>query len=280
MRARSQARHVFRPRHRNPCWLPGTFGGCRERGRYLLVGLFVLFAAPPSQVRSQPTRPFVMATDQSENTYEGQWLRRTYEEAFKRLGVPIEVTTMPALRGSVMVDSGAADGQVLRAFAYADSHPEQVRVEEPIYDVVFGLWVSKPELSLRRLADLAATNWNGIYRRGVELCQRALSPLVPAERLSSISSEDIGLRMLLAGRVDFYCEIGASVQNALYAPEFKNVTSIRPLLTFGDPIPLYPYLNKRHAELGTRLAVVLRQMKAEGLIELFRQQVREALTRQ
>jgi hypothetical protein len=244
------------------------------------VGLFALFAAAPSQVRSQPTGPFVMATDQSESTYEGQWQRRIYEEAFKRLGFPIQVVIMPAQRGTVMVDSGAADGQFLRVFAYADSHPEQVRVEEPIYDVVFGLWVSKPELSLRHLADLGATNWNGIYRRGVELCQRSLSPLVAAERLSSIATEDIGLRMLLAGRVDFYCELDASVQNALYEPEFKNATSVRPLLTLGNPIPLYPYLNKRHAELATRLAVVLRQMKAEGLVERIRQQVREELRRQ
>ncbi|TFV39383.1 hypothetical protein E4K66_13320 [Bradyrhizobium frederickii] len=222
----------------------------------------------------------MMATDQSESTFEGKWQRQTYEEAFKRLGIPIEVITMPAQRGTVMVDSGAVDGQFLRVFAYADSHPEQVRVEEPIYDVVFGLWVSKPELSLQRLADLEATNWSGIYRRGVELCQRSLSPLVPAERLSTISTEEIGVRMLLAGRVDFYCDLDVSINNALYGAEFKNVTSIRPLLTFGNPIPLYPYLNKRHAELGTRLAVVLRQMKAEGLLERIRQQVREELKRQ
>lgn len=280
MRAKSQARHAFRPKHRTSWWLPRAFGRCRERERYLLVGLFALLAALPSHVRSQPIPPFVMATDQSESTYAGQWQRRTYEEAFKRLGIPIEVITMPAQRGTVMVDSGAADGQVLRVFAYAESHPEQVRVEEPIYDAVFGLWVSKPELRLRSLADLAATNWNGIYRRGVELCQRSLSPLVTAERLSSISTEEIGLRMLLAERVDFYCELDASVQNALYGPEFKNVTSIRPLLTFGNPIPLYPYLNKKHAELGTRLAIVLRQMKVEGLLERIRQQVRDELRRQ
>lgn len=245
-----------------------------------MAGLLTLFAVLPSQVRSQPTHPFVMATDQPESTYEGKWQRRTYEEAFKRLGIPIEVITMPAQRGTVMVDSGAADGQFLRVFAYADAHPEQVRVEEPIYDVVFGLWVSKPTLHLTRLADLGATSWTGIYRRGVELCQHSLSPLVPAERLSSISTEDVGLRMLLAGRVDFYCELDASVQNILYQPEFKNVTSIHPLLTFGNPVPLYPYLNKKHAELGTRLAVVLRQMKAEGLLERIRRQVRDELRSQ
>ena len=246
-----------------------------------MASLFALFAAvPTSDVRSQPTRPLVLATDQPESTYEGKWQRRAYEEAFKRLGVSIEVITMPAQRGTVMVDSGAVDGQFLRVFAYADAHPEQVRVEEPIYDVLLGLWVSKPSLNLSRVADLAATTWSGIYRRGVELCERSLSRVVPAERLSSISTEDVGLRMLLAGRVDFYCELDASVQNTLFRPEFKDVTSIRQLLTLGSPIPLYPYLNRKNAELATRLAVVLRQMKAEGMLERIRAQVHDELRKQ
>jgi len=245
-----------------------------------MAGLLALLAVPLSPVRTQPAKPLVLATDQPEDTYEGKWQRRAYEEAFKRLGVPIEVITMPAQRRTVMADSGAIDGQLLRVFGYADAHPEQVRVEEPIYDVVFGLWVSNPSLTASRLSDLAATNWRGIYRRGIELCERSLSPLVPAERLTSISTEEVGLRMLLADRVDFYCEVDAAVENSLYGPEFKNATSIRQLLTFADPIPLYPYLSRKHAELATRLAVVFRQMKAEGLLERIRAQARDDMRRQ
>jgi hypothetical protein len=248
----------------------------RKCGPYLLIaGVLALLAVLPCRVRSEPLCPFVMVTDQPETTYEGKWQRLAYNEAFKRLGAPLEVTLMPTQRVTAMVDSGAVDGQFMRAFAYADAHPEQVRVDESIYEVVFALWVSNPALSLSRLQDLAATSWIGIYRRGVELCQRSLSPLVPAERLSSVSTEDVGLRMLLTGRVDYYCEIDASVQSALYSPEFKNVTSVRPLLTFGDRIMLYPYLYKKHAELAPRLAAVLKEMKAEGLLERFRDEALE-----
>lgn len=49
--------------------------------------------------------------------------------------------------------------------------------------------------------------------------------------------------------------------------EFKGVTSIHPLLTIGDRIVLYPYISKKHAELAPGLAVVLKEMKAEGLLE-------------
>jgi hypothetical protein len=248
----------------------------RKCGRYLLIaGLLALFAVLPCPIRSEPLRPFVMVTDQPETTYEGKWQRRAYEEAFKRLGVPLEVELMPTQRVSAMVDSGAVDGQFMRVPAYAETHPEQVRVDEPIYEVGFALWVSNPALTLSRLQDLAATGWIGIYRRGVELCQRSLSPLVPAERLSSVATEHDGLRMLLTGRVDYFCEIDAALQSALYSPEFKGVASVRPLLTIGDRIVLYPYLHKKNAELAPRLAAVLKGMKAEGLLERFRQEALE-----
>jgi hypothetical protein len=206
--------------------------------------------------------------------YEGKWERLAYQEAFKRLGITLDVDVMPTQRVSAMVDSGAVDGQFMRVAAYADTHPEQVRVDEPIYEVGFALWTSNPALTLSRLQDLAATGWVGVYKRGVELCQRSLSSLLPAERLSSVATEEVGLRMLLTGRVDYYCEIDAALQSALYSPEFKDVTSVHPLLTIGDRIVLYPYLYKTHAELAPRLAAVLKQMKAEGLLERFRHQAR------
>ena len=253
-------------------FIPHASGGRpRKCGQYLLIaGLLALFAALPCQLRSEPPRPFVMVTDQPETTYEGKWQRLAYQEAFKRLGVPLDVELMPTQRVTAMVDSGAVDGQFMRVPSYADTHPEQVRVDEPIYEVRFALWVSNPALTLSRLQDLAATSWIGIYRRGVELCQRSLSPLVPAERLSSVATEYDGLRMLLTGRVDYFCEIDAALQSALHSPEFKGVASVRPLLSIGDRIVLYPYLYKKHAELAPRLAAVLKEMKAEGLLERYR----------
>ena len=248
----------------------------RTRSRqFLIASVLAFLVGLPFPIRSEQPAPLVIVTDQPENTYEGKWQRLAYREAFRRLGVPLEMELMPTQRVTAMVDSGAVDGQFMRAAAYADAHPEQVRVDEPIYEVGFALWVSNPALSLSRVQDLAATNWIGIYRRGVELCQRSLSPWVPADHLSSVATEQIGLRMLVNGRVDYYCEIDAALQSALYAPEFKGVASVRPLLTVGDRILLYPYLFKKHADLAPRLAAVLKAMKAEGLLERFRQEALE-----
>jgi hypothetical protein len=251
---------------------PRTSGG---RPRSLLIaGLFALSAMLPCSVRAEPQRPIVMVTGQPETTFEGKWQRLAYHEAFRRLGFPLEVDVMPTQRMTAMVDSGAVDGQFGRVGAYADTHPEQIRVDEPIYEVGFALWVSNPSLTLSHLQDLAATSLIGVYRRGVELCERSLSPLVPAERLSSVATEHDGLRMLVKGRVDYFCEIDAAVLNAVHSPEFRGA-AIRPLLTIGDRIAMYPYLSRKQAELAPRLAAVLKDMKAEGLLERFRQEARD-----
>src|SRR6201995_495353 len=96
------------------------------------AGLLALLAVLPCPVRSETQRPVVMGTDQPETTYEGKWQRLAYQEAFRRLGIPLEVELMPTQRVSAMVDSGAVDGQFMRVLAYAETHPDQVRVDEAI----------------------------------------------------------------------------------------------------------------------------------------------------
>lgn len=239
-----------------------------------IAGVLALLVMLPCSLRSESPRPFLMVTGQPETTYEGRWQRRAYQEAFRRIGIPLEVETMPTERMTAMVDSGAVDGQFGRVRAYADTHPEQVRVDEPMYEVGFALWVSNPQLTLSRLQDLSATSLIGVYRRGVELCQRSLSPLVASERLFSVATEHDALRMVLNGRVDYFCEIDAALQNALGSPEFKGA-AVRPLLTIGDRIAIYPYLSRKQAEMAPRLAAVLKAMKAEGVLERLRQEALE-----
>jgi hypothetical protein len=48
------------------------------------------------------------------------------------------------------------------------------------------------------------------------------------------------------------------------------VSGVRKLLNLGRPLSLYPYLHMKHSALAPRLAAVLKQMKAEGLVERYR----------
>jgi hypothetical protein len=241
----------------------------------LVAGLLLSLAAPRLAVAAPPA-PIVMGTDMDESTFSGMWLRRIYVEAFRRMEVPLEFAIFPTVRVSSELDRGNVDGEPVRVHGYADTHPNLVRVEEPVFDVVFALYAADPALRLSRLEDLPATTLLGDYRRGVGVCETALKRWLPAARLSDVTTTAQGLKKLLARRTDLYCDINLVVTTELAMPEFSGTDKVRRLLDVGT-LALYPYLHKRHAALAPRLAATLRQMKAEGLIERYRTDAERAI---
>jgi hypothetical protein len=252
----------------------------RRGGHWLAVAMALLAPLPALAAAPAPAVPatFVMATDLDETTPYGKWYRRIYAEAFRRMGVPLKVETLPTARVTVSADQGEVHGQGSRVFAYADSHPNQLRVDEVLHEVRLVLFAfgpaNRPDQP-RRIEDLAGGKWLVEYRRGVAICEQKLKPLVAAERLSDVTTIDQGLKKLKAGRTDFYCDFDTGVQNELLMPAFKGEAGYRNALDLGVGIPLYPYVHKSRAELAPRLAETLRRMKAEGLIERYRREAEQ-----
>lgn len=239
-------------------------------GVLLAAFLASVLLAPPAEARTTARAPFVMGTDLAENTFTGKWLRLVYVEAFRRLGIPLDIAIYPLKRISAMVDAGELDGELLRVHAYAMDHPNLVRVDESILEVAIVLYATNPELQLNRLEELPSMDWYADYRRGVGVCENLLKNALPLERLNDITTTEQGLRKLLAGRSDIYCDFDLAVLAELYSKEFQGAANVRKLYSVGNPIPLYPYLHKKNAGLAPRLAAVLKQMKAEGLIQRYR----------
>lgn len=250
---------------------------CLRRGWLVLLAL--LGALIPPAIGATPGA-FVMGTDLEESKPMGQWYRRIYGEAFRRMGVPLTVTVAPTARLTLLADQGEIHGQASRVFAYADSHPDQVRVEEVLHEVRLALFAFGPPSRSgdpRRTEDLATGKWTVEYRRGVAICERLLAPVVPAAQLSDVTSVEQALRKLKSGRSDFYCDFDTSVRNELLTPAFQGAAGFREALDLNVGLPLYPYVHRSRAELAPRLAETLREMKREGLIDRYRRDVeREA----
>ena len=210
-----------------------------------------------------------MATHQSDTSFQGQWVRRIYTEAFRRLGLPVAMPTIPLQRLTEMLDRGELDGDVGRLHAHGASHPELVRVEEAMYDIVIGLYTLDPAIELVRVEDLAAKPWSATYVRGVAICERLLKPQLRPENLTSIVTDEQGMEMLALKRVDFYCSANHTIADVASRRRHRKHPMPRLALSLGT-IPLYPYLHRRHAALAPRLAAVMREMRAEGLIERYR----------
>jgi polar amino acid transport system substrate-binding protein len=250
---------------------------CRCRGWLSALALLGTLALPAAGAAPEP---FVMGTDMEETKPLGQWYRRIYGEAFRRLGVPLTVVVAPTARLTILADQGEIHGQASRVFGYADGHPDQVRVEETLHEVRLALFTAappSPSADPRRTEDLASGRWTVEYRRGVAICEKLLAPVVPPEQLSDVTSVEQALKKLKSGRADLYCDFDTAVRNELLTPAFKGSTGFRQALDLNVGLPLYPYLHRSQAELAPRLAETLRKMKAEGLIDRYLRDVeREA----
>jgi hypothetical protein len=63
------------------------------------------------------------------------------------------------------------------------------------------------------------------------------------------------------------------MQDGLHAEEFRR----HPIYQVGilEEVPLYTYLHKKHRELAPKVAEVLKQMKADGILEAYIHQVNQ-----
>lgn len=236
----------------------------------------VLVSLPAKAQTVSPAVPLVIGNDAEPDSYSGVMGRLMYAEISKRLAIPMEVRTYPEQRRSALADSGAIDGETVRIYAYGSVHPNLVRVEESLIDLGFSLYTADPALKLQGLSDPLLGKLRVEYRRGVLFCEKTLKPVLPVNRLSDVAEPKQGAKKLLAGRTDVFCDLDADMISVLHDPEIKGVSNVRTLLEIGT-VPTYPYLHKRLADLAPRMAAVIKQMKAEGLIEQFKRQAEREL---
>jgi hypothetical protein len=261
-------------------WRSGWRTRCRQSATKTLssLALFLLAAliawspvAGAAPEAASADGRIVLGID-TRNNFVDPWMRLVYGEAFRRLHRPLEIVYIPTKRLSVLIDEGSLDGEVLRAYGYAGSHPALLRVEETITKIRVVLWSADEAVRPVTVDDVAKGSWRVMYRRGMGICENPLRAAVQATRLSEAVSTEEGLRVLLARRVDLLCDVDLAVYATLAERPAAERSAVRETLQIGAPVPLYPYLHRRNADLALALAQTLRRMKAEGLIERYREE--------
>lgn len=264
----------------NTVWIPLRLGLRQGLGSWL-AALWLVLASPVLMAASPDTMPFLLGTDQSESTLAGKWYRRIYFEAFHRIGVPMELVVVPPARLSAMVNDGSLHGQASRLASYADSNPQQIRVNEALHEARLALYAFTPagtsSLLPKHLEDLRSGKWQVDYRRGIVLCEKVLQPRVPAAQLFAVTSTEQGMSKLRAGYSHLYCDFDLTIESELLMPTFRGVTGFTAVLDLGVTLQLYPYLHLSRAELVPKLAETLKKMKTEGLLARYLNDARREL---
>jgi len=233
------------------------------------AGWIWLSACP---VHAQTPPVLVLGTSRPDGSYAGRLLRRTYEELFRRLGVSIEFKTLPSARLAVELTAERLDGEVARPLAFAEGQPGLVRGEEPIMAIGFAMWSLQPRPSLQRLDQLADSGLSVNFTRGVVECERLLHPLLPAQRVVDVTTTVHALTLLQLGRNDLHCGIDMAVLSDAGSAELAGLPPPIKLFAVGEPIALYPYLQRKHAALVPQMDATLKRMKAEGTLEQIRRE--------
>lgn len=236
----------------------------------LLLGIGLALACSVHAQVPQATPTLVLGTPRPDGNYGGVLLRSIHHEVFRRLGVPIEIQTLPTARLSMELSSGHIDGDLSRPWAFADSQPNLIRVDESIFTVAFALWAVNPKIGLQRLDQLPGTDLTVVFTRGVVECEQSLLALLPANRVMNTTTTVNALNMLHYGRNDLYCGLDLAVLSDAGNAEFAGRPAPIKVLNIGEPIPLYLYLQRKHAALVPQIAAILRKMKAAGVIEQLR----------
>ncbi len=241
-----------------------------------LLGIAVATSADtnaPSQLTFVYTRP--------KDHPVTQWLILIYTEALKRMNIEFVFIEVPPRRASAYSNAGRVDGELGRVYNYNTRFPNLIRVEEHNHFVTFLAFATDPAIALDRWESLKDTNYRVEYRRGLKKAAEQLPLVVPSNRLSSVDTLEQAIRKLLSGRTDVFIDVGDMVLNYLSSQAFQDVCQemgqekgkrIHPVGLM-EQTTGHAWLHERHRELAPRLAAVLREMKAEGLFAVYRDQV-------
>lgn len=223
-------------------------------------------------VHAETPPVMVLGTSRPDGSYAGRMLRRTYQELFRRLGIPLDIKVTPTARLTMELASERLDGDVARPWAFADSQPGLVRVEEPIMTIGFALWSLQPRPLLQRLDQLADSGLSVNFTRGVVECERLLQGLLPPQRMVDVTTTGNALSLLHMGRNDLHCGIDVAVLSDAGSAELAGLPPPIKLFSVGEAIPLYFYLQRKHAALVPQIDAMLKKMKAEGVLEQIRRE--------
>ena len=186
------------------------------------------------------------------------------EDAFRQLGLDVEVRMLPPLRGSIEADAGRIDGEVGRARAYADTHPNLVRVDEALLSFRVAAFTRIPGLKIANWDSLKGTPYRVEYRSGYVTFKAQLEQVLPLPELFQVH-EDVRLAQGHVLQAGLAVDHGRNLLQRQLAKLHKRYRDIYNAGLVQDT-PVYIYLHKRHAALAPRLAEALSKMKANGAI--------------
>lgn len=233
----------------------------------IVTDIFLQMGSAEETSMPSGAKKMTMVFTRSREEYSGRWTYLVFTEAFRRMGLELVFETYPANRCSFLADEGRVDGEFGRTYSYGQSHPNLIRVEEPITSVIWAAYTIDPTVKIDGWEGLKGANYKVESRLGLEKAKTRLSEFVTKENLSLVDTVSSGFKKLLSGRSDIYVDIEETAMPFLLSKEFKG-SEIRKAGILEEET-IHAFLHKKNKSYLAALSTALREMKQEGLFELY-----------
>ncbi len=206
-----------------------------------------------------------------EETIPAKITKHILTEAYRKIGISIEIRELPGARGLFCSNTAQTDGEAFRIAGIEKDYPNLCRIEVPVTSNSLYVVVKKGR-------EFPVNGWESIpenyrvgYQRGVRITEKSLRKnQIKTEAARHISQL---LNMLEFDRVDAIIEGEQHGQNTEEL-ERRNMVQLKPAIHLH---PLYHYLHVKHADLIPEITAALQEMKTSGELQKIQEDVIAAL---
>jgi polar amino acid transport system substrate-binding protein len=223
--------------------------------RAAVLFLTALLGLPAAIQAAEPPREIVIGTFPIADDPMFVICRKVLEEAYRRIGIKMNLATMPGERSLILANSGKTDGDLCRTKGALSGYANLLMVGPPL---------TRAEVVAFSKTALPINNWEDLsryeigYERGVKVVEQNTLGM----NVDIASNAESGYKKLLIGRTDVYVDTRISGLYMLRRLGYPRPHVSPPLETF----TMHHFVNVKNAALIGKLSEALEQMQKEGAI--------------
>lgn len=188
-------------------------------------------------------------------------------EAYRRLGLTLQVKPLPGERALQSANDGLMDGELYRGGDIAQTYTNLVKIPVVIATVDFVVFAKDKTLPVRAWKDLAPYTVG--YKRGIKTIEVNLPNGTKSE---PVMATEQAFKKLDTGRNDAVVAVRLTGLLALKELGIKNITILDPPL---QSLQLFHFLHVKKKGLADRLTATLQQMEREGVMKSIQREVEQ-----
>ncbi len=177
-------------------------------------------------------------------------------EAFKRIGIGINIQRLPVERSLTEANSGKADGEFVRIKGIDKLYPNMLLVPEEILQFEF--------VAFSRKHDIKLTNWQSLqpYNVGIVIGWKILEKnIINVKSRTDLRNTELLFKHLKRGRIDIAVYSKLLGMEVIQNLGFKDIHYHTPPLASH---PMFLYMHKKHQALIPKLVEAIATMKQDG----------------